>query len=284
VATALRTRNALLRTLLVLPVATACLALFGATASADEGAIPPRAVPAARSMPRSFNSYDDLITFASSVAADQAALDQRAIDTRARLDASISLLVARQTSGVRGTLFAPDADRLSRVDQAALTVQVVTLIRDQQQLQEAGALTAPRTAWRIPTVGEITQPFGPTDLWAEPARTYNGVAHRHFHDGVDIAGTWMADVVAPARGRVVYVGLMADGAEVVVLAHDAGVVTLYAHLDAWQSAPPVKAGDEVAAGQKIGTVGLTGITTGMHLHWAAYRAGQVIDPMSLVGK
>ncbi|OLC52719.1 MAG: hypothetical protein AUH85_16185 [Chloroflexi bacterium 13_1_40CM_4_68_4] len=94
----------------------------------------------------------------------------------------------------------------------------------------------------------------------------------------------MADVVAPARGRVAFVGRMMDGAEVVVLVHDGGIVTMYAHLDAWSSPPPIAAGDEVAVGQKIGTVGLTGITTGMHLHWAAYRNGQVIDPMSLVGK
>jgi len=93
----------------------------------------------------------------------------------------------------------------------------------------------------------------------------------------------MADVFAPARGRVAFVGRMMDGAEVVVLVHDAGVVTLYAHLDAWSSPPPVKAGDEVAAGQKIGTVGTTGMSFGMHLHWAAYRGGQLIDPMSLVG-
>ena len=111
---------------------------------------------------------------------------------------------------------------------------------------------------------------------------YDGTAYAHFHEGVDIAGEWAAPVVAPARGRVVFVGQMSDGAEIVVLAHDGGVVTLYAHLDASASPPPVQAGDEVAAGQRIGTVGLTGITTGEHLHWAAWRDGQLIDPLSLL--
>jgi murein DD-endopeptidase MepM/ murein hydrolase activator NlpD len=74
-----------------------------------------------------------------------------------------------------------------------------------------------------------------------------------------------------------------DGAEIVVLAHDGGLVTMYAHLDASESPPTVAPGDEVAAGQKIGTVGLTGITTGMHLHWAAWRNGQLTDPIALVG-
>jgi murein DD-endopeptidase MepM/ murein hydrolase activator NlpD len=109
------------------------------------------------------------------------------------------------------------------------------------------------------------------------------VYHAHFHEGVDIAGAWSADVVAPARARVVFVGRMADGAQVVVLAHDGGVVTMYAHLNASDSPPPVAAGDEVAAGQVIGTVGRTGMVTGMHLHWAAFRSGELIDPMSLLG-
>ena len=181
-----------------------------------------------------------------------------------------------------GALFDVDTVRQTRAVASTLSLQAATLSRTEQQLTTAGALTAPAMAWRMPTDGEVTQPFGPTALWVEPARAYNGVAYAHFHDGVDIAGAWMADVVAPARGRVIFVGQMMDGAEVVVLAHDAGVVTMYVHLDNWQSPPPVQAGDEVAAGQRLGTVGLTGITTGAHLHWAAYRGGQLIDPLSLL--
>jgi bla regulator protein blaR1 len=75
-----------------------------------------------------------------------------------------------------------------------------------------------------------------------------------------------------------------DGAEVVVIAHDGGLVSMYAHLDNSAHPPTVKAGDEVAAGQKIGTVGMTGIVTGAHLHWAVWRSGQLIDPLSLVAK
>lgn len=129
----------------------------------------------------------------------------------------------------------------------------------------------------------MTQAFGPTRLRVEPSRVYGGVAYAHFHEGVDLAGAWAADVIAPVRRRVVFVGRMLDGAEVVVLVHDGGVVTLYAHLNASNSPPPVAAGDEVAAGQTIGTVGRTGITTGMDVHWAAWRSGELIDPMGLIG-
>jgi murein DD-endopeptidase MepM/ murein hydrolase activator NlpD len=58
---------------------------------------------------------------------------------------------------------------------------------------------------------------------------------------------------------------------------------MYAHLDAVSSPPPVKAGDEVAAGQRIGTVGKTGIAYGMHLHWAVWRNGELIDPLRMLG-
>jgi len=114
-------------------------------------------------MPRAFSSHDDLISYATSLAADQSALDQRLNDTHAQFDAS---------AGQRDTL----------------SVQLLSIIKTQQQLFAAGALTAPQTAWRRPTEGEITQPFGPTTVWVEPARTYQGVVYKHFHDGVDIAG------------------------------------------------------------------------------------------------
>ena len=236
------------------------IVLFASSANADDGATPtPRAVPATRAMPRSFSSYDDLIKYATQVAADQSALDQKLIDARTQFDRVITTL-------------------------GVLSVTAVTLYRTQEQLSAAGALTAPATpAWRVPTIGEITQPFGPTSLGVEPARVYKGVSYAHFHDGVDIAGAWAADIVAPARGRVVFVGTMMDGAEVVVIAHDGGLVSMYAHLDNRQHPPTVAAGDEVAAGQKIGTVGMTGIVTGAHLHWAVWRDSQLIDPMSLVG-
>ena len=86
-------------------------------------------------------------------------------------------------------------------------------------------------------------------------------------------------IVAPARGRVVFVGQMMDGAEVVVLAHDNGLVSLYAHLQMGPLAPTIKAGDIVQAGDRIGAVGLTGMTTGYHLHWAVYQGGIPVDPM-----
>jgi murein DD-endopeptidase MepM/ murein hydrolase activator NlpD len=273
VTTVYRLSNAFSRALIVLIAGLAVGVLMGSTANADEPS--PRAVPEARSMPRAFASYDALIAYAAGVAADQSALDARLAAVRAQARALGPTLQADVARGARGgSMFDPDPRRSARS---------TILAQTERQLIAAGALTSPTGLWGWPTVGVITQPFGPTSVRVEPARTYGGVYYPHFHDGVDLAGDWMAPVAAPARGRVVFVGRMVDGAEVVVLAHDDGLVSLYAHLDAASSPPPVAAGDEVAAGQRIGTVGRTGIAYGMHLHWAVYRNGEFIDPLRMLG-
>jgi murein DD-endopeptidase MepM/ murein hydrolase activator NlpD len=277
-----RLSNALSRALLILAGVVAIGLATGSAASADEPT--PRAIPQARAYPRTFSSYDALIAYATTVAADQNALDTRAAVVQDERNTLSAILWADGgASGRGGRLFDPDVRRDERSPTASARARVRYLAALARTVTAAGALTTPATPWLMPTDGQITQPFGPTTLWVEPSRVYGGMAYRHFHEGVDLAGVWGAEVVAPARGRVVFVGTMMDGAEVVVLAHDGGIVTLYAHLNNTNLPPPVAAGDEVAAGQQIGTQGLTGMITGMHLHWAAWRSGELIDPMSLLG-
>ncbi len=277
--TVYRFRNAPLRALLVLAAVLGNALLFGSPANADEPA--PRALPAARAYPRAFASYDALIAYATGIATDQSALNARRSASAAEgaaLVASLSDLVTARG----GSAMDRDAPRDVKPSIAIVRARVSELAAIDQQLVDAGALTSSDMVWRIPTEGRITQPFGPSRLALEPARVHDGVAYAHFHEGVDLAGAWAAPVVAPSRGRVVFSGVMGDGAMVVVLVHDGGLVSLYAHLDAWAAPPPVRAGDEVAAGQRIGTVGMTGIVTGAHLHWAVWRDGALTDPLSLV--
>src|SRR2546423_1590784 len=124
------------------------------------------------------------------------------------------------------------------------------------------------TAWSFPLRGPITQAFGPTALALEPARMYRGAYFEHFHDAIDIAAPLGSPVVAVADGQVTFVGHLPDGAMIVLIAHPGGFVSEYAHLDDTFVLPSVRAGQMVKAGQVIGFVGLTGITTGPHLHFA----------------
>jgi murein DD-endopeptidase MepM/ murein hydrolase activator NlpD len=127
-----------------------------------------------------------------------------------------------------------------------------------------------------PLDGRVTQGFGPTDLVLEPARCTAGHCYAHFHDGIDIAAPLGTPVRAMAAGRVVLAGRVADGAVVVEIDHGAGMLTLYGHL---QARLAVIDGDTIVAGQVIGREGLTGNTTGPHLHFGVFEGGVPVDPL-----
>jgi murein DD-endopeptidase MepM/ murein hydrolase activator NlpD len=184
---------------------------------------------------------------------------------------------------VRGGLLRSRTDVMDDTTLTTLRMQLSSDASATRQLVSDGATVAPAVPWRLPLIGEDTQDFGPTPYYFEPAMTYRGVYYPHFHDGTDIAVPWGTPVVAPARAVVVFAGAMGDGAVVVVLAHDGGLVSMYAHLENRVFPLPVKAGDTVEAGDRIGNVGLTGMTTGTHLHWSVWRSGELTDPLSMIG-
>ncbi len=64
----------------------------------------------------------------------------------------------------------------------------------------------------------------------------------------------------------------------VILAHDGGLLSLYGHLDDTVLRPTVRMGDVVEAGQRIGLVGMTGLTTGPHLHFGLRSGTEPVDP------
>lgn len=102
---------------------------------------------------------------------------------------------------------------------------------------------------------------------------------RPAHEGVDIKAPRGAPVVAAADGVVIaatdrYQGQKSWG-NVVVIEHEDGLVTRYAHLDSFA----VKPGERVRSGDKIGEVGSTGVTSGPHLHFETLIDGARVDPM-----
>jgi murein DD-endopeptidase MepM/ murein hydrolase activator NlpD len=124
--------------------------------------------------------------------------------------------------------------------------------------------------------GRLTQDFGPTSETLEPSATVNGVTYAHYHNGIDLAARLGTAVHAAADGTVTFAGKEKDGAVIVKIRHDDGYVTLYGHLD---PSLDVKVGDRVTAGETIGQVGMTGVTTGPHLHFGLYTSGgTAIDP------
>ena len=130
-----------------------------------------------------------------------------------------------------------------------------------------------------PLDGRITQRFGPTDSELQPPLWYRGRWYRHFHAGLDIAAPVGTPVRAIAAGTVTFADQIADGAVVVEVEHAPGVTSAYAHLE---PDPPVAEGDFVVAGEVVGSIGLTGITTGAHLHLAVWSAGEPLDPLTVL--
>ncbi|MEO8230405.1 MAG: peptidoglycan DD-metalloendopeptidase family protein [Chloroflexota bacterium] len=124
-------------------------------------------------------------------------------------------------------------------------------------------------AW--PLSGTLTQEFGCTGFPWEPP--YGNCAH--FHQGIDIAAPMGSRIKAAGPGRVLYAGPLSDGAWVVIIAHSANLISLYGHV---RTNIPVRAGQVVAKGQLIAYVGMTGHTTGPHLHWAVKLNDVWVNP------
>jgi murein DD-endopeptidase MepM/ murein hydrolase activator NlpD len=124
-------------------------------------------------------------------------------------------------------------------------------------------------AW--PLQGTLTQEFGCTGFPWEPP--YGSCAH--FHQGIDISAPLGSKIRAAGDGKVIYAGPLSDGAWVVIIAHSQHLLSLYGHV---KTNIPVRAGEVVRKGQLIAYVGMTGHTTGPHLHWAVQLDHVWVNP------
>lgn len=123
----------------------------------------------------------------------------------------------------------------------------------------------PEFLW--PVKGRITSGYGP--------RKHPILKLNHFHRGIDIAGSTGTPIVAARDGWVVFSGVKKQAGRVVILEHEDGFATMYAHT--FQNL--IEVGDAVRAGQTIALVGRSGMTTGPHLYFEVWRDGQHINPL-----
>lgn len=121
-----------------------------------------------------------------------------------------------------------------------------------------------------PAKGWITSQFG------YRLSPYTGV--REFHKGLDIANLEGAPVVAPADGIVAFTGANIFRGNFIVIDHNHGIVTRYAHI---QKALK-KNGETVKRGETIALLGNTGRSTGPHLHYEVYLKGIPVNPTKYI--
>lgn len=116
-------------------------------------------------------------------------------------------------------------------------------------------------AWPVPAHHKVSSSFG--HRWGKK------------HDGIDIPARVGNEIVAAEAGEVIYSGNKIGGyGNITIIGHDDGFFTVYAHAKKNYK----RRGDRVSKGELIALVGLTGRTTGAHLHFEIRRNSKSLDP------
>ena len=121
-----------------------------------------------------------------------------------------------------------------------------------------------------PTMGWVTSGFG--------FRTDPFTGLTQMHEGLDISNRVGTPVVSPAEGIISDTGNDLIHGKMLVVSHGFGMTTRYAHL----SKITVRVGQKVKRGDKVAEVGLTGRTTGPHLHYEVKLNGISANPMRYI--
>ena len=133
------------------------------------------------------------------------------------------------------------------------------------QAQKSFLLSIP-SLW--PVFGPITSRFGDSRL-----SPYSGATRTH--QGMDISVSPGTPIAAAADGTVSFAGRESEYGIMVSLEHGNGFSTAYGHLKELA----VRTGDKVRVGQVIGTVGVSGNSTGPHLHYEVRVWGNPVNPL-----
>jgi murein DD-endopeptidase MepM/ murein hydrolase activator NlpD len=121
-----------------------------------------------------------------------------------------------------------------------------------------------------PVDGWITSNFG--------YRVSPFTGQKEFHSGLDISNKKGTKIISTAQGKVTFAGSKSFFGNLITIDHGYGRVTKYAHLDKMF----VEKGQKVKRGDVIGTVGVSGRTTGPHLHYEVRINGTPENPLKYI--
>ncbi|MDR1670027.1 MAG: peptidoglycan DD-metalloendopeptidase family protein [Oscillospiraceae bacterium] len=125
--------------------------------------------------------------------------------------------------------------------------------------------------WPVPGCYNISSPFG--------NRFHPVYKVMKFHNGIDIAPTPKGTpIIAANSGTIIIRKKSSSYGNYVVIDHGGNQATLYAHMSGFAKGQAV--GSEVTAGDVIGYIGSTGISTGNHLHFEIHKGGKPVNPMT----
>ncbi|MGX8698766.1 MAG: murein hydrolase activator EnvC family protein, partial [bacterium] len=256
--------------------------------------------------------YADLLTIEAETRAAQAELEEYQLglelskqdeeETRAELNEDLHRaeeIIAQLESDVEereGFLAALDADRQNVYQEVLATQEAIRKAEEEERrrlealrkaeeerkraeeakrrAEELARLAAQRVTgtgsfgWPAASSGRITDTFR--------IRTDHPVYHdERPHEGLDIGGLgYGAKILASDSGNVITSAYSSSYGNYVVIDHNNGYCTLYAHMQSRS----VSEGDKVTKGQVIGYVGSTGASTGPHIHFEIWKDGVKVDP------
>lgn len=201
--------------------------------------------------------------------------------------AQVDAIESQKTSLMNDSI--ENAERLRAVAQQeeatarGLEARLAELARKQAQAQSKDSTSTSTPvvvskggfAWPTPGFSRVTSPYG---MRMHPVLGYN-----RMHNGIDIGRNGGqsidgASIVASKSGRVITAGYLNGYGNTVIIDHGGGYATVYAHQQA--GGIKVSVGQDVKQGQRIGTVGSTGYSTGPHLHFEVRVNGVAQNPMS----
>lgn len=159
-------------------------------------------------------------------------------------------------------------DFLSRLSESVRLEEV----RQQDLLralrENRDALASMPSIW--PVVGFISSSFG--------GRSSPFGGGGQFHKGLDISNRMGTPILAPAQGAVILAARDGAYGNSVEINHGGGIVTKYGHMQRWAVQP----GQWVKRGEIIGYIGMSGRTTGPHLHYEVRLNGVPVNPMRYI--
>lgn len=125
-------------------------------------------------------------------------------------------------------------------------------------------------SWPVPGVNKYSSGFG---------MRFHPIKNKwRMHNGIDIATAAGTNIVAIEGGIVSYVGSKGGYGKTVMIDHEVGIQSLYAH----NSKLLVKVGDKVDSGDSIAYAGSTGVSTGPHLHFEVRINNASVDPLPYI--
>lgn len=146
--------------------------------------------------------------------------------------------------------------------------------KDDKYYDENGVGFTKTYLFQIPlTFTRISSPF--------TNKRYHPVLKRYrAHLGTDFAAPTGRNIYAASDGKVEFVGTQSGYGKTVIINHQNGYKTLYAHQNGF--AKGLRQGQMIKKGTHIGYVGSTGLSSGPHLHLGMYKNNVAIDPMGVL--